>query len=57
MELDAFAKAGTILKDIPAYELGKIVVQELLQTGLLQHKLMNYLGNVIQPVELLISAE
>ncbi|MEK6647048.1 MAG: thiolase family protein [Candidatus Firestonebacteria bacterium] len=48
-----FVKAGTILKDIPAYELGKIVVQELLaKTEFAPAQVDEVIfGNVIQPVE------
>ena len=48
-----FCKAGTDLKSLPAQELGRIVVSELLErTGFDQHEISQVIfGNVAQPPE------
>lgn len=48
-----FVKSGTILKDVPAYELGRIVVQELLAKTEFDARHISEVifGNVIQPAE------
>lgn len=48
-----FSKAGTVFKDLPAYELGKIVLRELLEQVELPPREIDEVvwGNIGQPVE------
>lgn len=48
-----FSKAGTVFKDLPAYELGKIVLRELLEQLELPPREIDEVvwGNIGQPVE------
>ena len=48
-----FCKAGTAFKDVPAYELGRVAVRELLYRTELDPKKIDHvvIGNVSQPPE------